>query len=152
MGTRVTASHNGYAARFHVLHERDIRLASDGSVLDGLDLFTSSGALSEQDHFTLRFHLHPLVKPELLRGGSGAALVCPDGETWEFDASGGELALEESVYLSDVYGHRRTQQLVIYGRISQASQIAWQFRRTVLARPQRRFRTDEDALYPPLDD
>ncbi|WP_106754532.1 heparinase II/III family protein [Pannonibacter carbonis] len=145
MGTRVTASHNGYAARFHVLHERDIRLASDGSVLDGLDLFSTSGALSEHDHYTVRFHLHPLVKAELLRGGSGVALVCADGETWEFDASGGELALEESVYLSDVHGHRRTQQLVIYGRISQASQVAWQFRRTVLPRPQRRVRWSDEG-------
>ncbi|NBN65509.1 heparinase [Microvirga tunisiensis] len=152
MGTRVTASHNGYAARFRVVHERDMRLASDGSVLDGLDIFSTSGALTDQDHYTVRFHLHPAVKPGLLRGGTGAELVCPDGETWEFDASAGELVIEESVYLSDVYGHRRSQQLVIYGRISQASQIAWQFRRTVLPRPYRRSWEGDDTALPTAED
>lgn len=141
MGTRVTASHDGYASRYNVLHERDIRLSSDGSVLDGIDLFSTLGGLSHHDHFTIRFHLHPLIKPSLLRAGTAALLMAPDGEAWEFNASGAELALEESVYLSDVYGHRRTQQLVLYGRISQSSQAAWQFRRTATARHGRRERT-----------
>lgn len=148
MGTRVTASHDGYASRFNVLHERDIRLSSDGSVLDGIDLFSTLGGLSHHDHFTIRFHLHPLIKPSLLRAGTAALLMAPDGEAWEFNASGAELALEESVYLSDVYGHRRTQQLVLYGRISQSSQAAWQFRRTATARHVRRERagTQEPEL------
>ena len=141
MGTRVTASHDGYAHRYNVRHERDIRLSSDGSVLDGIDLFSTLGALTHHDHFTIRFHLHPLIKPSLLRAGTAALLMAPDGEAWEFNASGAELVLEESVYLSDVYGHRHTQQLVLYGRISQSSQAAWQFRRTATARNARRERS-----------
>ncbi len=150
MGTRVTASHDGYAHRYNVLHERDIRLSSDGSVLDGIDLFSTLGALTHHDHFTIRFHLHPLIKPSLLRAGTAALLMAPDGEAWEFNASGAELALEESVYLSDVYGHRRTQQLVLYGRISQSSQAAWQFRRTATARHGRRERTGTQEPELPL--
>ncbi|MEH0070750.1 heparinase II/III family protein [Pannonibacter sp. Pt2-lr] len=150
MGTRVTASHDGYAHRYNVLHERDIRLSSDGSVLDGIDLFSTLGALTHHDHFTIRFHLHPLIKPSLLRAGTCSAA---DGARWrslEFNASGAELVLEESVYLSDVYGHRRTQQLVLYGRISQSSQAAWQFRRTAGARNVRRERSTAEEPELPL--
>ncbi|ADZ68586.1 heparinase II/III family protein [Polymorphum gilvum] len=150
-GTRVTASHNGYAARFHVVHERDMRLARDGTVLDGLDSFNTLGPLGPRDRYTIRFHLHPAIRSSLLRAGTAVLLVCPDGEAWEFDAPGSELALEESIYLSDVFGHRRTTQIVLYGRISLASQVPWQFRRTATARLSRRAPSGFDGEELPFD-
>ncbi len=150
-GIRVTASHNGYAARFHVVHERDLRLARDGSVLDGFDSFQTLTPLTSQDHYTIRFHLHPAIKASMLMAGTTILLACPDGEAWEFDAPGSDLTLEESIYLSDVYGPRRTLQVVIYGRISQASQVPWQFRKVVVAKGGRRSAPSYEEEQLPLD-
>ncbi|MFD1697683.1 heparinase II/III family protein [Roseibium aestuarii] len=137
-GTRVTASHDGYLKSFGIIHCRDIRLAGDGTVLDGIDSFPAGGPERHGDQFAIRFHLHPAIKASLLRGGAAILLACPDGEAWEFDSPGQDLALEDSIYLSDVYGHRKTLQLVIYGRISSSPTVVWQFRRTAVARPERR--------------
>ncbi|MTI44058.1 putative heparinase superfamily protein [Roseibium hamelinense] len=152
MGTRVIATHDGYASQFGVLHERDLRLAKDGSVLDGVDTFLPKGKLSPSHYFAIRFHLHPSLKCSLLRGGSAVLLVCKDGEAWEFDAPGVEVGLEESIYLSDVYGHRRTSQIVLSGSIQELPSLAWQFRRTAVARLSRRGTTDFDEELLPLED
>jgi len=149
-GTRVTASHDGYLAGFGIIHERDIRLARDGTVLDGTDSFVAQEAGSARD-FALRFHLHPQIKCSLLRGDTAVLMVCPDGEAWEFDALGRPVTLEESIYLSDVYGHRRTFQIVLYGTTATDSLVTWQFRRTAVARLSRRGTTDFDEAELPLD-
>lgn len=149
-GTQVTASHDGYLDRFHLLHERDIRLSSDGTVLDGVDRFIGQGDATEHDRFTIRFHLHPGIKNSLLRAGSAVLLVCPDGEAWEFEAPEAEFSVEESVYLSDVYGHRRTSQIVVYGQVSAAASVTWQFRRTATAKLSRRGLSDFDTEELPL--
>ncbi len=146
-GTRVTASHDGYVAGFGIVHKRDIRLSADGSVLDGIDSFAPQGRAGDHgDLFAIRFHLHPSIKPSLLRSGTTVLLVCRDGEAWEFDAPGAELALEESIYLSDLYGHRKTMQMVLYGRARDTQVIAWQFRRTATAKLSRRGTTEFDDL------
>ncbi|WP_208998319.1 heparinase II/III family protein [Roseibium aquae] len=150
-GTRVTASHDGYLQSFGIVHERDMRLAGDGTVLDGMDTFRATGAARSRD-YALRFHLHPQVKSSLLRGDTAVLLVCPDGEAWEFDALGRAIALEESIYLSDVYGHRRTFQIVLYGSTETDSSVTWQFRRTAVARLSRRGSTKFDETELPLDD
>ncbi len=133
-GSRVTASHDGYAADFNVLHQRDLRLSSDGTVLDGIDTFMATGSVHPDALYAIRFHLHPSVKASLIRAGSGLLLVCRDGEAWEFEAPGCEIALEESIYLSDVYGHRKSEQIVLSGAVESAPSAGWQFRRTATAK------------------
>ncbi|WP_417692014.1 heparinase II/III family protein [Roseibium sp.] len=152
-GTRVTASHDGYLSAFGTIHCRDVRLAGDGSVLDGIDSFPQTKPTRQGDQFAIRFHLHPLIKASVLRGGTAVLLVCPDGEAWEFDSPGQELALEDSIYLSDVYGHRKTMQMVIYGRIASSPAVVWQFRRTAVANTERRplNRVRAEALELPLE-
>lgn len=149
-GTRVTASHDGYASAFKVLHERDIRLAGDGTVLDGIDTFKAVGSIDPTHEFAVRFHLHPSVRCSLLRGGSAALIVCSDGESWEFDAPGTEVTLEESIYLSDVYGHRKTSQIMLSGKLEEYPSLVWQFRRTVSAKLSRRGTSDFDEAELPL--
>lgn len=144
-GTRITASHNGYVPRFKVVHERSIALSADGSVLDGLDRFRTVGALGTQDRYTIRFHLHPLVKASSVRSGTAVVLLLPDGEAWELVAPNAEIAIEESIYLSDVYGHRRTEQIAIYGRVRTQPEVAWQLRRTASGKTSRRRVSDTAA-------
>ena len=146
-GSQVTASHDGYAAEFRVTHQRELRLAGDGTVLDGVDTFNAVGAVDPEHRYALRFHLHPGLRASLIRGGSAVLLVCRDGEAWEFEAPGNEVTLEESIYLSDVYGHRKADQIVINGpRSWKRPSVSWQFRKTATAKLSRRGTSDFDEV------
>ncbi|GAA0785141.1 heparinase [Roseibium denhamense] len=152
-GSRVSASHNGYAPEFGINHARELRLAADGTVLDGIDLLELEGAVDPDLSFAIRFHLHPATRASVIRGGTAVLLVCRDGEAWEFDAPGLELSLEESIYLSDVYGHRKTEQIVIAGLVQEIPSVTWQFRKTATAKLSRRGTSDFDEIGElPLED
>jgi uncharacterized heparinase superfamily protein len=144
-GLRVVASHNGYQDSHHVVHQRDLTLSLDGSVLDGIDRFMPTGKTPRKDAFAIRFHLHPAIKASPVRSGTAILLMAPDGEAWEFVAPGCETAIEESIYLSDTFGHRRSEQIVIYGRLAHRSEAAWQFRRTATGKTARRRVSDGPA-------
>lgn len=145
-GSRITASHDGYASEFNVVHERDLRLSGDGTVLDGIDTLRGVGPVDAEHRYALRFHLHPGLRTSLLRGGSAVLMVCRSGEAWEFEAPGSELSLEESIYLSDVFGHRKTDQIVVSGSLLEAPSVGWQFRKTATAKLSRRGTTEFDEL------
>src|SRR3954468_16757829 len=78
-GMILRLSHDGYADRFGVVHQRSLRLAVDGQRLDGEDLFVAAHGESLPtgipDNFAVRFHLHPLIKASRLGDGHGAMLV-----------------------------------------------------------------------------
>jgi uncharacterized heparinase superfamily protein len=137
-GIRVVASHNGYQDTHRLIHERDLTLSEDGSVLDGIDRFRVLGKTSRGDEYAIRFHLHPAIRASAVRAGTAILLLAPDGEAWEFVAPGCETAIEESIYLSDSYGHRRCEQIVIYGRVAHRREAAWQFCRTAAPKAARR--------------
>ncbi len=145
-GSRVTASHDGYVSAFGVIHERDMRLSGDGTVLDGIDMFKAVTSVDPELYYAIRFHLHPGLRTSLIRGGSAVLLVCRDGEAWEFEAPGSDLSLEESIYLSDVFGHRKSEQIVLSGSLLEAPSAGWQFRKTAAARLSRRGTSDFDDL------
>ncbi|WP_349629140.1 heparinase II/III family protein [Stappia sp. WLB 29] len=137
-GVRIVASHNGYQDNLRLIHERDITLSQDGSVLDGIDRFRPTARTGRDHEFAIRFHLHPSIKASSIRSGTGILLVAPDGEAWEFTAPGCEMGIEESIYLSDSSGHRRCEQIVLYGRLAHRREAAWQFCRTAAGRATRR--------------
>ncbi len=125
------ASHDGYAARFGIVHQRAVRVALDGNRLDGEDLFVSpEGDLppaNMPDEFAIRFHLHPFVKANKLTDGRGVMLVLPNRDVWTFTAHEDRAELEESVYLAGTDGPRRTVQIVIYGRARKVPRVHWTF-------------------------
>jgi uncharacterized heparinase superfamily protein len=125
------ASHDGYADRFSIVHQRALKLSGDGSRLDGEDLFVpSEGDLlpaSAADEFAIRFHLHPSIKANKLTDGHGVMLMLPNREVWTFNAHEDRAELEESVYLSGPDGPRRTVQIVIYGRARKIPRVHWSF-------------------------
>jgi uncharacterized heparinase superfamily protein len=127
----VRATHDGYAARHGILHERTVTLAADGTRFEGEDLFLAADGSAEiattQDHYAVRFHLHPSVKASRLSDGQGVMLVMPNREVWTFSASDGRLQLEDSVYLSGNDGPRRTAQIAIHGQARSEPRIAWWF-------------------------
>lgn len=130
----VRATHDGYAARFGVQHQRSWRLASDGARLDGEDVFFAADGddipLNLPDVFTIRFHLHPGVKASRRADGQSVLLVTGGRESWLFNAPHMQVELEESVFLSATDGPRRTSQIVISDRIGSTPRVLWTFTRT----------------------
>ena len=145
------ASHDGYGGNFGAIHHRSLRLAADGTVLDGEDSITPSagGAFpaGQGDEFVVRFHLHPAVKANRLSEGRGVILLLPDKELWTFSSYGDPVEIEESAFLSGPEGPRRTVQIVIYGHARTQARIRWTFRHTPPAPPGTRpERADEPEL------
>jgi uncharacterized heparinase superfamily protein len=132
-GELLTSSHDGYLARFGVMHRRVLMVAHDGSRLDGEDtLSPAPGARikgSETD-YALRFHLHPAVKASRLSDARGVMLVLPNRDVWTFEALDDKVELEDSVFLAGNDGPRRTAQIVIRQDSRSASSIRWSFVRS----------------------
>jgi len=150
-GANLVASHDGYAEEFTVIHNRALRVAPDGRVLDGEDSFTPADGPSlpvgKGDEFAIRFHLHPSIKANRLSDGRGVILLLPDKELWTFNTYGAAIQIEESVFLSGSDGPRRTVQIVIYGHARETSKVRWTFRHTPPAPPGTRpERADEPEL------
>jgi uncharacterized heparinase superfamily protein len=128
--------HNGYIDRYHIVHERHLSLSDAGDRLEGTDSFLSpTGAAANRggkDSFAIRFHLHPNVKASVINDGHAVQLRLPDGESWEFETDGPEVAIEESILLSNSRGNRATEQVVIYGRVQQMATVTWRLHRTAL--------------------
>ncbi len=152
------AAHDGYADRFDIVHERMLVLATDGTRLDGEDIFLAAdgGAQvgSTQDQFAVRFHLHPMVKATRLTDGHGVMLMTPNKEVWTFSAHEDRVELEDSVYLAGSEGPRRTTQIVIHGQARSASRVQWSLRHANVpaagaeAAAARRAREDEEPQLP----
>ena len=124
-------SHDGYADRFKVIHQRALKLALAGNRLDGEDLFVATDGdmipPDVSDEFAVRFHLHPAVKANKLTDGHGAMLMLPNRDVWTFNAYEDRVEIEESVYLSGADGPRRAVQIVIYGRARKIPRVHWTF-------------------------
>ena len=118
--TRLEASHNGYAARYGLTHRRILILRDDGTELRGEDLLLPSGRKGKRGKvgYALRFHLGHEVDVALTEDGQGAGLALPDGSYWQFRSGGGDVSIEDSLWVD---GHGRpqaTQQLVVQGLVS----------------------------------
>lgn len=129
--TVLRAVHNGYAARFGIIHERFVSLSTDGATLEGEDVFLSAAGTElspdAKDSFAVRFHLHPSIRASALADAHGAVLVLPNKDVWNLDTHADTVAVEESVYLAGPDGPRRTLQIVIYGRAHLVDRVHWTF-------------------------
>ena len=130
-GVTVTASHDGYADPFGVIHERAVTLSPDGRTLSGADLFrVAQGRAVEGDpKIALRFHFHPSVRASQRQDGQGVVLQLPSGIGWTLSSPGFSVTLEESVYLASAHGPRRSEQAVIHATVRAAPAIAWTLER-----------------------
>ncbi len=131
-GMLLTTSHDGYLARFGVIHRRILMLAQDGSRLDGEDSVSPApgGRIRGETDYALRFHLHPSVKASRLSDARGVMLVLPNRDVWTFEARDDRVDLEDSVFLAGNDGPRRTAQIVIRQDSRHAASIRWSFVRS----------------------
>ncbi|MCC6983911.1 MAG: heparinase II/III family protein [Bauldia sp.] len=137
--TALIASHDGYAGRFAVVHQRRLALSAAGDELRGEDAFVGRDGRavnrSNKDSYTIRFHLHPTVSVSRANASAPILLTLPGNEIWEFVADTPDLALEDGILFSDIRGNRRSHQIVIYGRAQHRPAVAWRLRRIALPDP-----------------
>ncbi len=118
--TRIEASHDGYAARYGLVHRRILILRDDGSELRGEDLLVPVGRKGKRGKvgFAIRFHIGPGIELGLSANGKGAGLALPDGSYWQFVAGDGEVLIEESLWVDGAGKPYPIQQLVVQGMVS----------------------------------
>ena len=121
------ARHDGYAARFGLYHEREITLSSDGARIAGRDRILRRGERDPDPHdgrmAIARFHVHPKIA--LSPTNEGILLAAPDGERWLFSAIGQKPGMEDSIYLADLTGPRRSSQITLAMPLGETPEIQW---------------------------
>lgn len=144
-GQWLLATHDGYIASHGLLHERRIFLDARGTELRGEDNLTVPDARARAQcdkagdegflGFAVRFHLHPAIAPELDPVRALVLLDLPGGERWMLRASGGRLAVEESVYFDpEAARPQPTRQVVVHaGLLEYSGQVIWSIGRIAAA-------------------
>ncbi len=131
--SRLEASHDGYVRVFGLVHKRSLMLGNDGKELRGADQLQPKGRkrIREAAPYAVRFHLAPGVESTITADGMGAILRSKGAPPWNFRCRGGNLAIEESIWIDGRGQPQRTSQLVIVGEISAlGGDIGWTFRRS----------------------
>ena len=126
--TRIDASHNGYAQRYGLTHQRILIMRDDGTELRGEDLLVPTGRKGKRGKvgYAIRFHLGPGIEVGLSEDGHGAGLVLPDGSYWQFRSGSGEFQIEDSLWVDGSGRPVPIQQLVIQGMVSRGGgTFAW---------------------------
>ncbi len=125
-GIWLETSHDGYLPVFGLVHRRRLYLAATGDDLRGEDVLEGPA----DKPFALRFHLHPRVSASTVQGGGAVLLRLPRGGGWRFQAAGGRIRLEDSVYFGAGKTPARTRQIVVEGSVANGGgQIKWALRR-----------------------
>ncbi len=128
--TRLEASHDGYSARYGLVHRRILILRDDGTELRGEDVLAPSGGKAKRGKvaFAIRFHLGPGIEAGLSDDGQGVGLALADGSYWQFriGGGGGEVTIEDSLWIDEQARPIPVQQLVIQGLVSRGGgNFAW---------------------------
>jgi uncharacterized heparinase superfamily protein len=127
--TRLEASHNGYVQRYGLSHRRILILRDDGSELRGEDLLVPSGRSKGSRGkvgYAIRFHLGAGIEVGVSDDGQGAGMALPDGSYWQFRAGGGEVRIEDSIWIDGQGRPVASQQIVLQGMVSRGGgAFAW---------------------------
>ncbi len=126
----VVTSHDGYRATLGVLHHRRILLETTGRRIAGedrIEIVSPGRSAAGTDAFAVRFHLHPLVRPQLEPDGRAARLTLYNGRVWRFDAGGLPVTIEESVFFATPDGARRSEQIVVSSGFRTTNEVLWSF-------------------------
>lgn len=135
--TTLATRHDGYGREFGLTHERRLVMELGGSSLAGEDRLVATippAGAGTAPPACLRFHLHPAVKASLLQDGRTVLLVTPAqggslSENWLFQSESLPVTLEESLFMADPHGPRRTQQIVVSFMAVAGVSIHWRLER-----------------------
>jgi uncharacterized heparinase superfamily protein len=122
----LTASHDGYQNNLGIVVRRRLYLANDGRDLRGED--TLVGA--HDGTYAIRFHLHPDIRASLVQSSAAILLRTPLDTAWRMHVAHAMPTIEESIYFYEPHGPRRTEQIVLNGRLTvPQTVIKWALRR-----------------------
>jgi len=114
------ASHDGYVAQFGVSHHRTLYMNDLGNDVRGEDILALKNKTGQRrsflPHYDVRFHLHPDITVIRQDARDRVLLRLPAGQYWQFQFSGGQLSLEESLYLGERPKLQKCRQIVLSGR------------------------------------
>lgn len=123
------ASHDGYANRCGLKHQRRIFIDSLGRDLRGADSLRALRPRRRALKFDVRFHLHPDVSVREEVRGETLLLRLPSGQAFRFLAKGGVVNLDDSLYFGTPTAPRPTRQIVITGNVqADETTVQWAFR------------------------
>ncbi len=113
--SRLEASHDGYVRSFGLVHKRSLMLGNDGKEIRGADQLIAKGRkkIREAAPYAVRFHLAPGIEATLTADGMGAILRSKAAPPWNFRCRGGNLTIEESLWIDGRGQPQRTIQLAI---------------------------------------
>jgi uncharacterized heparinase superfamily protein len=132
VGSRVEASHDGYAKRFGFTHGRSLALSVDGREVRGEDTLipVPNRRKAAEASFAIRFHVAPDVDLSPTADAMGALLRIDGGALWQFRTRGGALTIEPSLWVDGNGAWHQSKQLVISGEAaSGGATIGWVFKR-----------------------
>ncbi len=130
--SRIVASHDGYARRFGLIHQRTLVLAASGRELRGDDALLPAPRRRRAGGgaFAIRFHLAPGVEVTPTADGLAALLRIDHGPLWQFRCRGGTLAIEDSLWVDSAGAPHATKQFVIEGHApAGGTSIGWLLKR-----------------------
>jgi uncharacterized heparinase superfamily protein len=127
-GTLVRLVHDGYAGRFGCWHERRLFMTPCGRDIRGEDRFHLHDSVALLPDATIRFHLHPEVGVRSEADGT-VLLTTKTGTAWGFTVRGGELSIEESIYLVDRPHPQATRQIVVRSNLARGQRLLWRFKK-----------------------
>ncbi len=131
-GSRIDASHDGYARRFGLLHKRTLALSASGRELRGEDALLPAPKRRKvaTAPFAIRFHLAPGVEVTPTADGQAALLRIAHGPLWQFRCRGGTLSIEDSLWLDSEGRPHATLQFVVEGEAPPGgTSVAWLLKR-----------------------
>nr|WP_099867186.1 heparinase II/III family protein [Pararhizobium haloflavum] len=124
-----SARHDGYLSRFGLIHEREIRLNAEGDRITGRDRLLRTGdkdpKAEDASLAIVRFHIHPKISVGQTSDGA-ILLTAADGEKWLFSSIDARPAIEESIFLADLTGPRKTRQITLSFTVGSCPEIQWQ--------------------------
>lgn len=128
-------SHDGWAKRFGLIHERKLYLDRGLEELRGEDNFRPV-VEKEQDGprryfpFTVRFHLHPDARASLARDHKSVLLKGPSEQGWWLRNDAVSVSVEPSIHIEGGI-QRRTVQVVMRGQASadKGGKVRWKLSR-----------------------
>ena len=108
----ILSSHGGYTETHGVIHNRKIRMSSDGCVISGLDTICSESAhqrdifdkwiKSKNEKsmpFSAQFHIAPDVEIKWNNDNTKIILETLKGIVWVFEVLNGEISIQDSAFM-----------------------------------------------------
>ncbi len=128
----IIASHDGYARTFGLMHERDLSINAQGTMVRGRDRLHQPDGSDPADTNTAiavaRFHIHPSITLRQ-HGPHEIYLTAPDSETWLFTCRDSEVVIEEDIFFADPSGVRKSSQITVTFAAAAQPEIQWIFTR-----------------------